>query len=433
MTISPDFWENERRRLLAIFVPRFAQMAITGMRDAARKSGIGIGFRQDIYNQQASDWARANTDELLRGFMDPDAGTFQTGAGAAISDWIAKPGANVGDLNESLTSIFGKARASTIAVTEATRAFSSGEELAYKADGITEWTWVTSGDELTCKYCGVVDGKTVKIGEAFGMFHGKEVTKPPFHPNCRCHVRPKVSRSTVAKPAEFPGNQPSVIEIQKPALAVLAEDVFTKLPKNKRLAGNVRNALEATQRVLDIPKDVFTPIPIEQTSGKRNLGAFHATFTGKPIKITISANSKRPEFTTAHEFGHMVDLEGVGTKGKHSSSGGELPEWQQAVQRSQSYMELQQLRFNPFVEIDGQVAYIDPNHINYLLSPKELFARSFAQYIAVRSDDKILNDQLKQYREIPGYGPAQWANDDFEPIANAFDKYFEKLGWKKKP
>jgi SPP1 gp7 family putative phage head morphogenesis protein len=363
--------------------------------------------------------------------MDPEAGTFQAGAGAAISDWIAKPGSTVGDLNESLTSIFGKARASTIAVTEATRAFSSGEELAYKADGITEWTWVTSNDELTCKYCGAVNGKTVKIGEVFGQFHGKDVTKPPYHPNCRCHVRPKVSRSTVAKPAEFPGNLPAVADVQRPEPAVLARDVFTMLPKNKRLAGNVRRALEATQRVLNIPKDVLSKIPIEQTSGKRNLGAFHATFGGKPIKITISANSKRPEFTTAHEFGHMVDLEGVGTKGKHSSSGGELPDWQQAIQRSQAYLELQQLRFNPYVEIDGQIAYVDPHHVNYLLSPKELFARSFAQYIAVRSDDKIMADQLQQYRDMPGYGSAQWATDDFEPIAIAFDKYFEQIGWRK--
>ena len=93
-------------------------------------------------------------------------------------------------------------------------------------------------------------------------------------------------------------------------------------------------------------------------------------------------------------------------------------------------MQLQQLRFSPFVEIDGQIAYIDPNHINYLLSPHELFARSFAQYIAVSSGDKILKQHLDETREMPGYGVSQWSDDDFGPIKSAFDKYFESIGWK---
>jgi SPP1 gp7 family putative phage head morphogenesis protein len=206
MKPTKAFWDNEFRQLLAILTPRISQMAVTGAKTGAKKAkNAGIAwanFADGGYNQAAEVWAKENTDAILKGFMDPEgAGTFQAGAGQVIGDWIAKPGATVGDLNQQLAGLFGKARASTIAVTEATRAFSSGEEIAYKKDGIEEWTWVTSHDELTCEFCGAINGKTVKIGETFGIFHGKEVTKPPFHPNCRCHVRPKVKiKSATATP-----------------------------------------------------------------------------------------------------------------------------------------------------------------------------------------------------------------------------------------
>jgi SPP1 gp7 family putative phage head morphogenesis protein len=195
MTLPAAFWDNEQRRLLAILVPRLAQMALTGMQEAARK--VGIAFNNQLYNQQAEAWARAHADEILKGFIDSSKtmqGTFQAGTGQALADWIAKPGATVGELNESLTELFSQARASTIAVTEATRAFSSGQEIAYLNEGITEWTWQTNRDELVCPYCGGAHGQTRKIGDAFGIFRGTPVTKPPWHPNCRCSVKPKVNK-----------------------------------------------------------------------------------------------------------------------------------------------------------------------------------------------------------------------------------------------
>ncbi len=197
MPLTADFWEGENRRLLAIFLPRLAQMALTGMENAARQAGIS--FDRTLYNQRAEQWARSYTDDLLAELGT----TTERIVGDAVGDWIKRDGATIGELNEALTPAFGAARANAIAVTETTRAFANGQEEAYKAEGITEWTWRTNKDEMVCKYCGGANNKTVKIGEPFGYdAKGNPVTKPPFHPNCRCWVAPKVSKDK-PKQAEF--------------------------------------------------------------------------------------------------------------------------------------------------------------------------------------------------------------------------------------
>lgn len=189
MPIDSTFWENEKRRLMALFLPRLIQMALTGMITAARQAGIS--FDSTLYSKRAEAWARTHTDNLLIELGT----TTEKFVGNAVADWIAKSDMTVGDLDAALTPAFGATRANAIAVTETTRAFASGQEEAYKAEGITEWTWRTNKDEMVCKYCGGANGKTVKIGEPFGYDRkGNSVTKPPFHPRCRCWVAPKVSK-----------------------------------------------------------------------------------------------------------------------------------------------------------------------------------------------------------------------------------------------
>ncbi|MCC7117372.1 MAG: minor capsid protein [Anaerolineales bacterium] len=164
------------------------------MQSAARQAGIA--FDNTLYNQRAEQWARSYTDDLLAELGT----TTERIVGDAVGDWIKRDGATIGELNEALTPAFGAARANAIAVTETTRAFANGQEEAYKAEGITEWIWRTNKDEMVCKYCGGANNKTVKIGEPFGHdAKGNPVTKPPFHPNCRCWVAPKVSKDKKPK------------------------------------------------------------------------------------------------------------------------------------------------------------------------------------------------------------------------------------------
>ena len=121
MPLTEQFWENERRRLLAIFLPRMTQMALTGMVTAARQAGIA--FDNTLYSKRAEAWARTYTDNLLIELGT----TTEKFVGDKVADWIAKPDMTVGDLDAALTPAFGATRANAIAVTETTRAFASGQ------------------------------------------------------------------------------------------------------------------------------------------------------------------------------------------------------------------------------------------------------------------------------------------------------------------
>jgi hypothetical protein len=190
MPLEAAFWESERRQLLAILLPRFSQMAFAAMQQAALKAGLA--FNPTLYNQRAEAWARSYADQVL----DELNATSRQRWESVIADYIARPSATIGELNTALTPFFGRERAALVSVTETTRAFASGEELAYQAEGITEWTWQTNRDELVCLYCGPVHGKTVVIGQPFGVDRkGRPVTKPPYHPGCRCWVKPKVGQA----------------------------------------------------------------------------------------------------------------------------------------------------------------------------------------------------------------------------------------------
>jgi SPP1 gp7 family putative phage head morphogenesis protein len=201
--LPPDFWASEQKRLLAILRPRLAQMAYEGSKQAAVK--VGITFNPVLGNAQAVDYARAHTDALLNQLGS----TSENLVGAALADWLEKPGAAIGDLQEKLKPAFGKARASVIAATETTRAYASGEMAAYQAEGYTQWTWVAHRDELACPICGKLAGQTVRIGQAFGEYNGESILQPPVHPNCRCAVKAwvKTGPGSLSTSAQFSAGQ----------------------------------------------------------------------------------------------------------------------------------------------------------------------------------------------------------------------------------
>ena len=61
------------------------------------------------------------------------------------------------------------------------------------------------------------------------------------------------------------------------------------------------------------------------------------------------------------------------------------------------------------------------------MSDEELWARSYAQYIAKKSGNQDMNAQLAEMQESPF--PSQWSDDDFAPIMEAIDGIFRAKGW----
>jgi hypothetical protein len=66
---------------------------------------------------------------------------------------------------------------------------------------------------------------------------------------------------------------------------------------------------------------------------------------------------------------------------------------------------------------------------HYFLRIHELFARSYAQWVAIRSSDETLLDQVSQSLSTLHY-PEYWGFDDFDPVADALDRIFMELTWK---
>lgn len=100
------------------------------------------------------------------------------------------PTEQIGKRSQRYASALLSQRAKTIARTEAAMATSAGQQAAWEESiqqGILRPSamrkkWLTTDDELLCRICEALDGKTVGINDVFPGGH----KGPPAHPNCRC-------------------------------------------------------------------------------------------------------------------------------------------------------------------------------------------------------------------------------------------------------
>jgi len=161
------------------------------------------------------------------------------------------------------------------------------------------------------------------------------------------------------------------------------------------------------------------------------------------VAIKIHYSTSHPELTLAHEIGHLLDLKGIDTPNQFASETSSiLDKWRDAVISSEAITKLGNIHKSPdgiFTETlptGNAVEYlVDRNYADYLLDNKEVWARSYSQYIALKSGNNIMLSQLDVLRDQPHNGiyyAEQWDNADFEPIMLAIDHAFEQLGWTKK-
>ena len=144
-------------------------------------------------------------------------------------------------------------------------------------------------------------------------------------------------------------------------------------------------------------------------------------------KITVgSENFPDFEMSVLHEVGHMLDYKILGNgNGYGTEKGSELLNgWREAIRASSAHKKLIEAS-------SGLLAGDQPERLEYLLEDRELFARSYAQYISERSGNPVLLQQLHAAQEsdkIALYAN-QWTRDDFKSIAKAFDRLFGRMRW----
>lgn len=175
-------------------------------------------------------------------------------------------------------------------------------------------------------------------------------------------------------------------------------------------------------------------IPVQMDGARKRWGAFwHHLTLGRPIKITVSRYGTHPELTLAHEVGHFLDYSGIGSAGRFASQVEVvMSDWWDVVRKSSAIRELMEMRQKGSYLRNGIKYPVDRRYVDYLLSNHEIWARAYAQYIAMKSGDKAMLDGLDRVRNYGGPGGlSQWTDADFAPIMKAIDDLFEKLGWRR--
>jgi hypothetical protein len=152
-----------------------------------------------------------------------------------------------------------------------------------------------------------------------------------------------------------------------------------------------------------------------------------------PISIAVNRAYPHRGFSAVHEIGHFLDFSGIGEPNTFASeSSAELGAWLSAVRASRGYRELDGAVESILAYSAQEIAWFYVR----LLSPSELWARSYAQYIAVRSADPELLVGLAEHQAAyPDHlkGIARllhWTDDDFAPIAAEVEALAWRLGWR---
>jgi hypothetical protein len=158
------------------------------------------------------------------------------------------------------------------------------------------------------------------------------------------------------------------------------------------------------------------------------------------IRFLMDKHNDHPEMSFAHELGHHLDWWGIGEYGKWVSplpSAGSvdlLKEWRDAVDNSPETAVLEQSLDGGHIPIIDMCKWknvpIDPEHIEYLLQRHEQWARSYAQFVAIKTQSPIMLAQLEKLRSRSGaYGTKHWEDKNFQPIEAAMSKLFKQIGW----
>jgi hypothetical protein len=159
--------------------------------------------------------------------------------------------------------------------------------------------------------------------------------------------------------------------------------------------------------------------------------------TGRPASLSISRRAPRPHLAVVHEVGHFLDQQALGDRRGFGSESGRVPDLMDRIDSTLAVHRLRELRSRRQILIHThphrrERLTLDQALIRYLLEPRELFARAYAQYVAVRSEDLRLLTQLHEVQRDLIVGMVyhqQWDQEDFLPVFEAFDRLLRWRRW----
>ena len=147
---------------------------------------------------------------------------------------------------------------------------------------------------------------------------------------------------------------------------------------------------------------------------------------GEARGIGISQTAPSFEFVLLHEIGHFLDHQALGNRGGFASTRhAALKGWRTAVESTWACRTLREVK-----RVRDQAGR-PGGPVVYLLDYNELWARSYAQYVTLKSRDAALLSQLDQQRvgSAPLQRLAQWQGVDFAPVGDAIEALLRRKGW----
>ena len=199
---------------------------------------------------------------------------------------------------------------------------------------------------------------------------------------------------------------PSVLRSGEPQLRRLSG--LVRLPRRSPLYLQLARALTGAEALHGLRSDL-DPVPVRLTATTRQSGCYRMR-EGDPIDLRVSRRHDRVPLSFLHELGHLIDHQLAPEPRRFASTGHPaFKAWRAAARRLASRVPARAGR----------------SHQRYFDSRKELWARSYAQTVLLRSRDPFLRGHLRALQLADD--PFVWPGREFEPLAAEVEAVFERL------
>lgn len=196
--------EDETQLLVRVYTPQVRKI----IKERGNQAGILAGVGDDAFDELTKPVQKYIKTRVFDFSFEMTQETNKLLKGT-LTEGIAE-GEGIPALRNRVKTLFGdmeKYRAERIARSEVVRASNFAAREAYDQSGVVKGLeWLTTNDDVTCPYCAPLDGKKVKLDEAFfekgDTVQGEDGTSidldyeiiehPPLHVNCRCTVVPVI-------------------------------------------------------------------------------------------------------------------------------------------------------------------------------------------------------------------------------------------------
>lgn len=184
--------------------------------------------------------------------------------------------------------------------------------------------------------------------------------------------------------------------------------------------GTLPGYLDHARTLMDMAHDEggLAPIAIVRDDDPHR----EASYDAGRNRIGIRIDTQFPISAAIHEVGHWIDHQGTGIERNGYRMAGSLrrDSWSQKL--------VNQLREMPTMRTLAKETSIDDVNKGYLLDQKEILARAYVQFVAARTGDKSLRDELANWRDSIPY--MVFTKEEEKHILKAMSKGLKQLGWK---